>query len=175
MVFFFFFFFFPKSNVAQHNCCGGKVNNMRCLDKMLAHSLLLFVFSNLATAEDYRRSKLPNHTSVSSHSSLPSMVSWEFKDGSKDGWAAAAPDSMDADVYSVGGELRVEIAGNEPHFDSPRMLVEVPDRCASLRLPCLPVLSLYLVFSKSWTCPSSPYETSTSFALALRTPCVHFA
>ena len=79
-------------------------------------------------AEDYRRSILPSSSPISGQTSFASLASWEFEDGSKDGWAAAPPESMEADVYSIGGELRVDISGSQPHFDSARMLIPVPDR-----------------------------------------------
>lgn len=54
-------------------------------------------------------------------------ASWEFN-VDLDGWAKSTIEEMEADIYQTGGEMRIQINGNHPHFDSPVMSLSTGSR-----------------------------------------------
>lgn len=54
-------------------------------------------------------------------------ASWEFN-VDLEGWAKSTIEEMEADIYQTGGEMRIRINGNNPHFDSPMMVLSTGSR-----------------------------------------------
>jgi hypothetical protein len=61
-----------------------------------------------------------------SSANVASDVTWEYQYG-LEGWAKATSTEMNAEVYHMGGEMRIEILGSstnhDPFVDSPQMMV----------------------------------------------------
>ena len=83
------------------------------------------------SSEDYTRiSSNPALTSISSNSKSATEHSWEFNDGSLEGWGSAASSEQGGEVYASGGEMRISITNSNIHFDSPRLQIITKDRHA---------------------------------------------
>ena len=58
------------------------------------------------------------------YSDMAADAGWEFE-VELEGWAASTTEEMQAEVYQKNGEMRVQINGAQPHFDSPQMMLKV--------------------------------------------------
>jgi hypothetical protein len=90
----------------------------------------LLVLSEAAHDSQFRNDPV----SATSSSNIASDTTWEFKYG-LDGWAQATSTEMDAEVYHMGGEMRIKIlspslVNNDlgAHVDSPIMSIPIGER-----------------------------------------------
>eukprot|EP01041_Mallomonas_annulata_P008232 gene8232-16928_t len=61
-------------------------------------------------------------------SSIEVDISWDFNDGSFDGWANSTSEEMKMETRLENGELRASIEGWNPILDSPIMLIQTGNR-----------------------------------------------